>query len=408
MRKIFIVTVARSDWGIYLPVIRRLREVPGVSLYILAGGMHHVREYGYTIEEVRQEAKDRLIELEFLLASDSPIGIAKSLSLGVLSFAPVFREHHPDILVVLGDRYEMLAAALAALPFQIPIAHIHGGELSLGAMDDSIRHSITKFSHLHFVATREYARRVMQLGEEPWRVLISGAPALDNIVHFHPMPRTEFFRTIGLPDEGPYLLVTYHPVTREYLDTEFHIRELLKALDILDLPVLFTSPNADTHGRVIHEHIQKYCQTHRNARFLPHCGVNLYYNAMYYAAAMLGNSSSGIIEAPSFRLPVVNVGTRQAGRLRAANVIDTGYGHSEILAAVSKVLQPSFRESLRNLQNPYGDGHASERIALTLSTIPLDRQLVKKRFFDLCQLMTSISRSSVLTVSPAEQLVRET
>jgi UDP-hydrolysing UDP-N-acetyl-D-glucosamine 2-epimerase len=345
--------------------------------------MHHAREYGRTIDEVRQQARAPIVEVEFLLASDSPAAIAKSLGLGVVSFAQVYSEYKPDIIVVLGDRYEMYAAALAALPYYIPVAHIHGGELSLGAMDDAIRHSITKLSHLHFVATEQYGRRVVQLGEEPWRVIVSGAPALDRIAQFRPMPREEFLRIAGLPDLGDFLLVTFHPVTSEYERTEWQIEELLRALEIISMPVVFTSPNADTNSHIIQERILAFCQTHAFAHYVAHLGTALYYNAMYHAAAMVGNSSSGIIEAPSFGLPVVNIGTRQEGRLRARNVLDVGYHHQDIVAGIRRAVDVGFRQSLRTVTNPYGDGHATDRIAHVLSTIPLDERLLKKRFFDL-------------------------
>jgi UDP-N-acetylglucosamine 2-epimerase (non-hydrolysing)/GDP/UDP-N,N'-diacetylbacillosamine 2-epimerase (hydrolysing) len=383
MRTILIVTVSRSDWGIYLPVVQRLQQTPAVRLLIAAGGMHHAREYGRTIDEVRQQVPAPIVEVEFLLASDSPAAIAKSLGLGVISFAQVYSEYKPDIIIVLGDRYEMYAAALAALPYYIPVAHIHGGELSLGAMDDAIRHSITKLSHLHFVATEQYGRRVVQLGEEPWRVIVSGAPALDRIAQFRPMLREEFLRIVGLPDLGDFLLVTFHPVTSEYELTEWQIGELLRALEIISMPVVFTSPNADTNSHIIQGRIIAFCQTHTFAHYVAHMGTALYYNAMYHAAAMVGNSSSGIIEAPSFGLPVVNIGTRQEGRLRGRNVLDVGYHHQDIVAGIHQALDVGFRQSLKTITNPYGDGHASDRIAHVLSTIPLDERLLKKRFFDL-------------------------
>lgn len=402
MRTILLITVGRSDWGIYQSVLRQLRNAPGVRLLIGAGGLHQVAEYGSTILEIRRDYADELVEIEFLLASDSPEGIAKSLGLGVISFGQLYQEHKPDILLLLGDRYEMFAAALAALPYQIPIAHIHGGELSLGAIDDAIRHCITKLSHLHFVATKEYARRVIQLGEEPWRVTISGAPALDTIAEFQPMPRDRFFQAVGMTPCSEFLLVTYHPVTTQYQQTEEHIIQLLKALSVVGLPVLFTSPNADTNSHIIRKHILDFCQACTQAHFIPHCGTALYYNAMYYASAMVGNSSSGIIEAPSFRLPVVNIGNRQDGRIRARNVIDSDYDHTSIITAIRRALDPEFRQSLKNLENPYGDGRAGVRIARVLSTIPLDTRLVQKRFVDIPPIASAnISETWGELVSPA-------
>jgi len=383
MRKIAVVTVARSDWGIYLPVLRCLREHKGVQLQIIVSGAHLVHQFGRTVDEVINSGFEITATINFLLADDSPEAISKSLGLGIVSFAQHFQSCRPDLLVVLGDRYEMYAAALAALPFQIPVAHIHGGELSLGAIDDALRHSLTKLSHLHFVACQEYARRVIQLGEEPWRVIISGAPALDAIRMFTPLPASEFQSRTGINPNAGFLLVTYHPVTSEFKDAGFQIRELLTALDQFSMPILFTAPNADTCSHVIRDEILSYCKAHREAKYIAHCGPELYYSAMHYAAAMVGNSSSGIIEAPSFCLPVVNIGRRQEGRIRARNVIDVGYSRGEIIEGIRRALSREFRESLRGLENPYGDGYAGERIAHVLSSIPLDEKLLRKKFYDL-------------------------
>jgi UDP-hydrolysing UDP-N-acetyl-D-glucosamine 2-epimerase len=383
MRKIAVVTVARSDWGIYLPVLRCMREHKGVQLQIIVSGAHLVHQFGRTVDEVRNSGFEITATINFLLADDSPEAISKSLGLGIVSFAQHFQSCRPDLLVVLGDRYEMYAAALAALPFQIPVAHIHGGELSLGAIDDAIRHSLTKLSHLHFVACQEYARRVIQLGEEPWRVIISGAPALDAIRTFTPLPASEFQSRTGIDPNAGFLLVTYHPVTSEFKDAGFQIRELLTALDQFSMPILFTAPNADTCSHVIRDEILSYCKAHREAKYIAHCGPELYYSAMHYAAAMVGNSSSGIIEAPSFCLPVVNIGRRQEGRIRAGNVIDVGYSRGEIIGGIRRALSREFRESLQGLENPYGDGYAGERIANVVSSIPLDEKLLRKKFYDL-------------------------
>ncbi len=383
MRKIAVVTVGRSDWGIYLPVLKCLREHKGVQVQIIVGGAHLVHEFGRTVDGVLNSGFEITATINFLLADDSPEAISKSLGLGIVSFAQHFQSCQPDLLLVLGDRYEMYAAALAALPFQIPVAHIHGGELSLGAIDDAIRHSLTKISHLHFVACQEYARRVIQLGEEPWRVIISGAPALDAIRQFTPLPSSEFHTRTGIDPNTGFLLVTYHPVTSEFNAAQFQIRELLAALDQFSVPILFTAPNADTCSHVIRDEILSYCKTHLRAKYIVHCGPELYHSAMHYAAAMVGNSSSGIIEAPSFRLPVVNIGRRQEGRVRARNVIDVGYTRAEIIEGIRRALSPKFRESLRGLENPYGDGYAGERIANVLSSIPLDEKLLRKKFYDL-------------------------
>ena len=319
-----------------------------------------------------------------LLSSDTPEGIAKSMGLGTIGFAQAYARFRPDILVVLGDRFEMHAAALAALPSKIPVAHIHGGEITQGAIDDALRHSITKLGHLHFVSTQEYARRVIQMGEEPWRVTVSGAPSLDNLRVIRFLTREELAAGFGLYlEDTPFLLVTFHPVTLEYEQTEWQITELLAALEACSLPVVFTMPNADTSGRTIARMIEEFAATHSSAQAIDNLGTQGYFSMMALAAAMVGNSSSGIVEAASFELPVVNVGSRQRGRVRGANGIDVGYKRASILEGLKKVLDPVFRAKLRGIRNPYDSGGASEKIVEVLKQVQLDDRLVMKRFYDL-------------------------
>jgi UDP-N-acetylglucosamine 2-epimerase (non-hydrolysing)/GDP/UDP-N,N'-diacetylbacillosamine 2-epimerase (hydrolysing) len=318
-----------------------------------------------------------------LLSSDSPEGVAKSIGLGLIGFSQAYTRCCPDILVVLGDRFEMYAATLAALPFGIPIAHIHGGELTIGAFDDALRHSMTKLSHLHFVATDEYARRVAQMGEEPWRIIVTGAPALDNLRTLPLMSPDELYTTFGIPVVPPPILVTFHPATMEYDRAESHAGELMRALEEAGLPVVFTQPNADPGGRRLGELIDEYVRTHSYAYRVDNLGTRGYFSVMALAVAMVGNSSSGLIEAPSFGLPVVNIGNRQSGRVRGSNVIDVGYTKAEILDGIRRSTRKGFRETIRGLPNPYGDGHASEMIVERLRTVVLDNSLRLKRFQDL-------------------------
>jgi UDP-N-acetylglucosamine 2-epimerase (non-hydrolysing)/GDP/UDP-N,N'-diacetylbacillosamine 2-epimerase (hydrolysing) len=380
MRAIGVVTVARSDYGIYRPILRRAQADPDLAVYLFVAGMHLSPDYGLTVRDIERDGFDIRERVEMLLASTSPEAVAKAMGLGTIGFAQAFARSRPDLLLVLGDRFEMHAAALAALPFTIPVAHIHGGEITEGAIDDALRHSMTKMSHLHFVAAEAYARRLRQMGEEPWRITVSGAPGLDNLRDTPLQSRAELAREFGLDLPGPFLLVTYHPVTLEYQDTAAQVTELLAALDAVDLPVVFTAPNADTHGRVIAGMLHDYAAARPRAYLVDSLGTQGYFSLMSHAAAMAGNSSSGIIEAASFALPVVNVGTRQRGRLRAANVIATGYGRDEIRAALERALSPAFRAGLAGLANPYGDGHASERIVARLKEVALDRALLHKQF----------------------------
>ena len=383
MRTIAVVTVARSDYGIYVPILRRIQADNNLHLDLLVSGMHLSPEFGLTIKMIETDGFAIGERVEMLLSSDSPEGIAKSIGLGVIGFAQVYSRRRPDILVVLGDRFEMYAAALAALPFKIPVAHIHGGEVTQGAIDDALRHSMTKLSHLHFVSTEEYARRVMQLGEEPWRVIVSGAPSLDNLQTIKLLTPEELKAQYGLRLYPPPLLVTFHPVTLEYERTERQMSELLAALADSACPVIFTLPNADTGGRVIHRMIMEYVRVQPSACIVDNLGTQGYFSLMTHAAAMVGNSSSGLIEAPSFALPVVNVGTRQAGRVRGANVIDVSYERTAILGGIQQAIQPEFREQLRQMENPYGSGRASDIIVERLKTVLLDDRLVMKRFTDL-------------------------
>ena len=321
--------------------------------------------------------------VEMLLSSDSPEGVAKSMGLGVIGFAQAFGRSQPDLLVVLGDRFEMFAAALAALPFLIPVAHIHGGEVTVGAIDDALRHSMTKLSHLHFVSTAEYGRRLEQLGEDPARIVVSGAPGLDNVGHVRLLSGAELQAAFGVSTEPAPLIVTFHSVTLEYTEAEVQTQALLDALGESDLPVVFTQPNADTGGRKIGQMIDRFVSQRANAHRVDSLGVQGYFSLMSQAAAMVGNSSSGLIEAPSFGLPVVNIGTRQAGRVRGSNVIDVEPTRSAISAGIRQALRPEFRARLHGEANPYGDGGAAHRIVERLKSVELGPRLTTKRFRDV-------------------------
>lgn len=383
MRTIGIVTVARSDYGIYLPILRKIQADPELNLHLLVSGMHLSPEFGLTVQAIESDGFPIGERVEMLLSSDSPEGIAKSIGMGTIGFAQAFGRFRPDVLVVLGDRFEMYAAAVAALPFKIPVAHIHGGEITLGAIDDALRHSMTKLSHLHFASTQEYARRLRQMGEEPWRITVSGAPGLDNIPAIRLLSPEELESRYGLHLQPPPLLVTFHPVTQESERADWQLGELLAVLDELEMPVVFTMPNADTGSRLMMQRIETFIRARSWAQKVDNLGSQGYFSLMAIAMVMVGNSSSGIIEAPSFGLPVVNIGTRQTGRVKAANVIDVGYERTEILKGVLQALRPEFRAGLRRLSNPYGLGQASEIIVAKLKGVPLDDRLLVKRFCDL-------------------------
>jgi UDP-hydrolysing UDP-N-acetyl-D-glucosamine 2-epimerase len=383
MRTIGVVSVARSDYGMYLPLLTAINKDPELYLLLFVSGMHLSPEFGSTVNEIKNNGFKIAAEVETLLSSDTPEGISKSIGLGIIGFSQTFCKTRPDILVVLGDRFEMFAAVVASVPFKIPIAHIHGGEITEGAFDDALRHSITKFSHLHFVSTQRYAERVIQLGEEPWRVHVVGALGLDNLKSAKLLNRKELENTYNLKLEQPPLLVTFHPVTLEVEQIEWQVSELLHALEATKMPVVFTMPNADTAGRLVKRMIQNFVSTHPSCYFVDNFGTQGYFSMMAISAAMVGNSSSGILEAASFRLPVVNIGNRQRGRMKGANVIDVDYNKESIIKGIQDVLDPNFRRSLHNLSNLYGSGDSSEKIIEVLKQISIDDKLLIKRFHDL-------------------------
>jgi UDP-hydrolysing UDP-N-acetyl-D-glucosamine 2-epimerase len=384
VRTIGVVTVARSDYGIYLPILKKIRQDLDLRLHLIVAGMHLSPEFGRTVENIQADGFEVDDRVEMLLSSDTPEGAAKSIGLGIIGFSQVYTRVALDFLIVLGDRFEMYAAAAAALPFKLPVAHIHGGEVTQGAIDDALRHSITKLSHLHFVSTQEYRRRVIQLGEDPWRVIHAGAPSLDNINSIDLLSRQELEKIFNLKlPKSPFLLVTYHPVTLSSDQQESHVNELMAALDQCDLPVVFTLPNADPGHHVIYVAIEQYLDTHSSARLVANLGTQGYFSMMTLATAMVGNSSSGIIEAASFELPVVNIGERQRGRIYSRNVIDVEPKHESIFQAIQKAIDKSFRKKLKEMVNPYGTGEAADKIIECLKSIEITDELLIKRFFDI-------------------------
>ena len=382
-KRIGVVTVSRSDYGHLRPVLEALRRAPDLELLLLVAGMHLASEFGLTVRDIEADGFPISARVEMLGGGDTPEAVAAATGRGVAGFGEAFARLRPDVVVVLGDRFEMLAAAVAALPFALPVAHIHGGEVSEGAMDNQIRHAITKLAHLHFASAEPHARRIAAMGEEPWRIHTVGAPGLDRLATTEPLPRAALARERGLPEAGPWLLVTFHPVTLEYRDTAAHIDELLAALEKTDGFIVITYPNADTAGRLIIERIEEFAGRHpRRCRLAKSLGERLYLSLLRHADLMIGNSSSGLIEAPTFGLPVVNVGSRQRGRLRGANVIDVEPSREDILRGIEAAQALPFRVRARAAANPYGDGHAAPRVVDVLRSVPIDARLVQKRFSD--------------------------
>uniref|UniRef100_A0A7C2JWS8 UDP-N-acetylglucosamine 2-epimerase (Hydrolyzing) n=1 Tax=Schlesneria paludicola TaxID=360056 RepID=A0A7C2JWS8_9PLAN len=386
MRTVTVITGARSDYGIYRPILQRIAAHPALRLELMVTGMHLTPEYGLTVRQIEQDGYTIRDRIECLTAADTPNAIAQAMGLALIGFAQAFSRQRPELLLALGDRFEMLAAVQAAMPFKIPVAHLHGGESTEGLIDEPIRHSITKLSHYHFASTRTYADRIIQMGESPARVFVSGAPSLDNLRSVTLLSTEELRKRHGLVISEPPLLVTFHPVTLEYEQAARQIDDVLAAIEATGQPVIFTFPNADTSGRIIIQRIEQFVAAHPQAQVAVNLGTQGYFSAMRHAAAMVGNSSSGIIEAASFELPVVNIGNRQRGRVHAENVLDCECHRDEILHAIQRAASPEFRASLSGLVNPYGDGHAAERIVDVLASARLDDGVILKRFHDLPRL----------------------
>lgn len=378
MRSIGVLTSGRADYGCYLPILRRIQSDPELELRLYVTGMHLSAEYGNTVEIIEADGFPIAERVDIELASDAPEGIAHSMARALAGFGAVFARR-PDVLLVLGDRFEMLAGVAAALPFNLPVAHIAGGEITEGAIDDAIRHAITKMSHLHFVAAEPYRERVIQMGEEPWRVHVTGAPSLDNLHAMKLLTRAELEAIVGMKLEPDPVLVTFHPETLDYTRTEHHAGELLAALEKVERPLVFTAPNADTSGRQIRSAIAGFVERQKRARLVVSLGTQAYFSLMKIAAAMVGNSSSGMVEAASFELPVVNLGERQRGRLHGGNVLHAATNREDIAAALTRALDPEFRAGLGGMQNPYGDGRSAERIVKVLKTADL-AHILHKRF----------------------------
>ena len=383
MRRIAVITVGRSDFGIYLPLLLAIDASESLSLQLVVGGMHLEERFGLTVGEIRKAGFEPVAEVPMSLREDTPESVARSMGLGVDGFAVAYGTLRPDMIVVLGDRFEMFSAVVAAKPFNIPIAHIHGGELTEGAMDDSFRHAMTKMSHCHFPSTETYGQRIVQMGEEPWRVHVVGALGIDSLRAVSLMSREELSSVLDLPPDERFILVTYHPVTLESGRTEWQVNQLLAALDRQACPVVFTGTNADMEGGVIEAKIKEYVSSHASARFFENLGTRAYASAMAVAAVMVGNSSSGIIEAATFSLPVVNIGTRQKGRTRGQNVIDVADDSAAIERGIARALSDEFRTSIQGMENPYFAVSAAEAITRVLTDMMIDDSLLMKTFHDM-------------------------
>ena len=382
-RKICVITGTRAEYGLLRWVMQGIQDEPELTLQIIATGMHLSPEFGLTYREIEKDGFHIDCKVEMLTSSDTSVGIAKSMGLGLIGFADALDALEPDLILVLGDVFEIFSAVSAALVARVPVAHLHGGEKTEGAFDEAIRHSITKMSQIHFVAAEEYRQRVIQLGEQPERVFLVGGLGIDNINRLKLLDRSALENSLDFKLGSKNLLITFHPTTLETSTAESQMEELLAALAALnDTQLIFTLPNADTDGRVMIKMVEHFVALHSNARAYPSLGQLRYLSCIAQVDAVVGNSSSGLTEVPSFKKGTINIGDRQRGRLKASSVIDCEPTNSDIASALEQLYSINFRASLSQVVNPYGEGGASAKVVSTLKYCDIEG-MVKKSFHDL-------------------------
>ncbi|MBC3805673.1 UDP-N-acetylglucosamine 2-epimerase (hydrolyzing) [Acetobacterium fimetarium] len=384
MKKICILTATRAEYGLLKQIILKLRNVSEFDVRVVVTGTHLSPEFGLTYREI---LKDGILideKIEILLSSDTPTAISKAMGLAMIGFAEYFARIDPDMLLVLGDRYETLAVCCAAMNQRIPITHLYGGDTTEGSMDESIRHAITKLSYLHFTNTESSRNRVIQLGEEPNRVFSVGEIGIENVSKEKLMSKTELETAISFKLDKPYAMITFHPATLENADSAKQFQNLLDACEkYKNMKFVFTKANADTNGRVINQLLEQYANQHDNAIAFDSLGMTRYLSAIKYCEMVIGNSSSGLVEAPCFGVPTINIGDRQKGRLQGDNVINCKPLVNEIEGAIALALTEEFKRKARDTSNPYGDGNTSDKIINKLKEFLLEGKIdLKKKFFD--------------------------
>tara|TARA_B100000945_G_scaffold266209_1_gene225887 strand:+ start:72 stop:1232 length:1161 start_codon:yes stop_codon:yes gene_type:complete len=382
-RKICVVTGTRAEYGLLRNLIRILNDSDDFELFLVVTGMHLSEKFGKTFREIEDDGIPISEKIDLNLIDDSPSSLSKSTSLGLTGFGDFFESSKPDLLLVLGDRYEILSAVIAAMFERIPIAHIHGGELTEGLIDEAIRHSITKFSHIHFTSTDEYKKRVIQLGENPELVFNVGGMGVDAIKIIDLIAKEELEDSLNIKFRKRNLLITFHPVTLEHSTSGDQMSELIEALYAQeDTSLIFTMPNADTDGRVIFKLIEDFVSKNHHAYAFKSMGQVKYLSCIPHVDAVIGNSSSGLTEVPTFKKPTINIGDRQKGRVMAKSVINCAPICSDIENSIRMIYEKDFLNSLNEIKNPYGEGGSSDKIVQKLSSIDFD-SLLKKNFYDL-------------------------
>jgi len=384
MKKISILTATRAEYGLLRPIIKKLIKIPDFDVRVVVTGAHLSPEFGLTYREIEQDAIVIDQKIEILLSADTPSAISKSMGLAMISFADYFSRLNPDMLVVLGDRYETLAVCCVAMNQRIPIAHLYGGETTQGAIDESIRHAITKLSYLHFTSTQEYRNRVIQLGEQPNRVFCVGAIGIENILEAKLMSKAKLELSIEFKLDKPYAVITFHPVTLEDNNSAEQVQGLLNACKKhKNMKFIFSKANADANGRVINQIIDSFVKENDNAVVFTSLGMVRYLSAVKYSSMVIGNSSSGLVEAPSLGVPTINIGNRQKGRLQADSVINCEPITEEIEKAIVMALTPQFKNKALKTVNPYGDGNTSVKIVNKIKEFLLNGKVdLKKKFYD--------------------------
>ncbi|QAT40525.1 UDP-N-acetylglucosamine 2-epimerase [Clostridium sp. JN-9] len=380
MRKIAVVTGTRSEYGLLYWTMKEIQNDKDLQLQLVVTGNHLVKEYGYTVEQIKKDGFLIDEEIDMIINSEKKSSIAKSMGIELIQMAQCFDRLKPDILLILGDRYETFIAAVCAMMMNIPIAHMNGGESTEGAVDEQIRHAITKMAHIHFSGAEYYKERIIKMGEEPWRVYNVGQAGIENIKRLKLLEKPQLEKEIDISFDKPVFLITFHPVTLDFDNVDNQIDNLLAAIKEFDAKYIFTYPNADFGSRIIIDKINDFVKQNKNSYIFYSLGQKRYLSLLKYASVMIGNSSSGIIESPIFKIPVVNIGDRQKGRLRNKNIIDVEYNKEEITDAVNKALyDKNFKESLNSIKNVYGDGNVSKRIANVLKSINIDKKLLRKK-----------------------------
>lgn len=385
IKKVSVVTGTRAEYGLLKRLIKIIKEDKDLEIQLVATGMHLSSEFGLTYKEIESDGFIIDEKIEVILGSDTNEAISKSIGLAIISFSDYFKRNRPDILVILGDRYEIFAVVVAASVAKIPIAHISGGDTTEGAADEFFRHSITKMSYLHFPGTAESKKRIEQLGESPDRVFNFGETGVENILNFDFLSKYELENSINFKLDVPFALVTFHPVTMEDNTAKSQFEELLKAIYCFkDMKFIFTKANADSNGRIINDLIEKYVLYNKNSVAFASLGLSRYLSAMKYCSLVIGNSSSGIVEAPSFNVPTINIGDRQKGRIQAKSIINCNPESKDIVNAINKALSHDFIDSIKDIKNPYEGKNTSQNIVNVIKDFLFNNKIdLKKKFYDL-------------------------